>query len=313
MYNNYFGLKELPFSIAPDPHYLYLSEKHREALAHLIYGMGDQGGFVVLTGEVGTGKTTICRTVLEQLPDNANIAFIINPRQSVNQLLQSIFSELKIPYREGMTSKDMIDRLNGYLLGAHAEGKNTILIIDEAQNLSVDILEQLRLLTNLETSEKKLLQLIFLGQPELNDILARNDMRQLAQRVTARYHLSPLSKQETETYISHRLAVADCHSPLFERSAIKKIYKYTLGVPRLINILCDRCLLGVFSEGGQTVSGRVVKKASAEVIMPPKKMLKKWLLWSASALLLITVGLYGFSDNMAVVADSFTVNKGVKK
>lgn len=265
MYKDYFGLTELPFSIAPDPSYLYLSEKHREALAHLIYGVGDQGGFVVLTGEVGTGKTTICRSVLQQLPDNANIAFIINPRQSVNQLLQSIFSELSIPYREGMTSKAMIDRLNAYLLGAHAEGRNTILIIDEAQNLSVDILEQLRLLTNLETDEKKLLQLVLLGQPELCDLLARPDLRQLSQRVTARYHLAPLSKSEVAEYIQHRLSVARCHNEIFTPAAINRIYKLSGGVPRLINIICDRSLLGVFANNQSVVDVKIVNNSSKEL------------------------------------------------
>ena len=265
MYKDYFGLSDLPFSIAPDPNYLYLSEKHREALAHMIYGVGDQGGFVVLTGEVGTGKTTICRSVLQQLPDNANIAFVINPRQSINQLLQSVFSELSIPYREGMTSKDMMDRLNAYLLGAHADGRNTILIIDEAQNLSVDVLEQLRLLTNLETDEKKLLQLVLLGQPELNELLAKPELRQLTQRVTARYHLIPLSKKEVADYIDHRLSVAKCTSNVFTPAAMTSVYKFSGGVPRLINILCDRAMLGVYSQSGDFVHKAHISKAAKEI------------------------------------------------
>lgn len=298
MYKEYFGLSDLPFSIAPDPRYLYLSEKHREALAHLIYGVGDQGGFVVLTGEVGTGKTTICRTLLQQLPDNANIVFIINPRQSVNQLLQSIFSELSIPYRQGMTSKDMIDRFNAYLLGAHALGRNTILIIDEAQNLSVDILEQLRLLTNLETNEKKLLQLILLGQPELNELLARKDLRQLSQRVTARYHLPPLSKKEVAEYIQHRLAIAQCHNQLFTNSAIKKIFSLSNGIPRLINVLCDRAMLGVYANGSAVVDVVVVRRAAKEIFTEHNRPNNfSWvLLVSIVVAVLILVGVYMFKQ-----------------
>ncbi|WP_085759785.1 ExeA family protein [Oceanicoccus sagamiensis] len=265
MYQQYFGLSEAPFSIAPDPRYLFLSDKHREALAHLIYGVGDQGGFVVLTGEVGTGKTTICRCLLQQVPDNADIAFIINPRQSINQLLQSIFNDLHIDYDRGMTSKDLVDELNHYLLEAHADGRNTILIIDEAQNLSVDVLEQLRLLTNLETNEKKLLQLVLLGQPELNDMLAKSELRQLAQRVTARYHLSPLSKPEVIQYIEHRLSVAGCRSELFPSTAINKIYQLSKGVPRLINLICDRTLLGVYSTNNDQASAKIVANAAKEI------------------------------------------------
>ncbi len=265
MYQQYFGLSEAPFSIAPDPRYLYLSDKHREALAHLIYGVGDQGGFVLLTGEVGTGKTTICRCLLQQVPDDADIAFIINPRQSINQLLQSIFNDLGIDYDRGMTSKDLIDELNHYLLDAHANGRNTILIIDEAQNLSVDVLEQLRLLTNLETNEKKLLQLVLLGQPELNDLLAKSELRQLAQRVTARYHLSPLSKPEVTQYIEHRLSVAGCRTELFPAAAINKIFQLSKGVPRLINLICDRTLLGVYSTNNDQASAKIVANAAREI------------------------------------------------
>ena len=294
MYKDYFGLTDLPFSIAPDPNYLYLSDKHREALAHMIYGVGDQGGFVVLTGEVGTGKTTICRSVLQQLPDNANIAFVINPRQSTNQLLQSIFSELSIPYREGMTSKAMMDRLNAYLLGAHADGRNTILIIDEAQNLSVDVLEQLRLLTNLETDEKKLLQLVLLGQPELNDILAKPELRQLTQRVTARYHLTPLSKTEVADYIRHRLSVARCTTDVFSPSAISSVYKYSGGVPRLINVLCDRAMLGVYSHSGDYVHKAHIKTAANELFKEykPKHSLPIPIFAATIAAIILLAGTY---------------------
>ena len=292
MYQQYFGLSEAPFSIAPDPRYLYLSDKHREALAHLIYGVGDQGGFIVLTGEVGTGKTTICRCLLQQIPDNADIAFIINPKQSINQLLQSIFNDLNIDYEKGITSKDLIDKLNQYLLEAHAAGRNTILIIDEAQNLSVDVLEQLRLLTNLETNEKKLLQLVLLGQPELNGLLEKSELRQLAQRVTARFHLSPLSKNEVMDYIEHRLSVAGCRSELFSKSAITKIYRLTKGVPRLINLLCDRALLGVYATNSSQASPKVIANAAKEVF--PQRSgntLKPVWLAAGFAIVILLVGL----------------------
>lgn len=290
MYNEYFGLSEAPFSISPDPRYLFLSDKHREALAHLIYGVGDQGGFVLLTGEVGTGKTTICRCLLQQVPNNADIAFIINPKQSVNQLLQSIFKELQIALEKGATSKDLIDHLTQYLLAAHSRGRNTILIIDEAQHLTADVLEQLRLLTNLETNEKKLLQLVLLGQPELNEMLDRPELRQLAQRITARYHLSPLSRTEVTEYIEHRLSVAGCRSSLFHPAAIKRVYHYSKGVPRLINLLCDRSLLGAYATGSDEINAKIVNKAATEVLANPVKRTQwKPVWWALSAGLLVVI------------------------
>jgi general secretion pathway protein A len=266
MYSDYFGFSEAPFSIAPDPRYLFMSEKHREALAHLLYGVGDQGGFIVLTGEVGTGKTTICRCLLQQIPDNTDVAFIINPRQNTNQLLQSTFAELGLPFQKGANSKDLIDQFNHYLLQVHAKGRNTILIIDEAQNLPKDVLEQLRLLTNLETNEKKLLQLLLIGQPELNDLLNLPELRQLSQRVTARYHLNPLSRHEINQYIDHRLAVAGVRKPLFTKRAVQTIYKFSNGVPRLVNLISDRSLLGVYSENALQVTPKQVRKAVKEVL-----------------------------------------------
>ncbi len=278
MYQQYFGLAEDPFSIAPDPRYLFLSDKHREALAHLIYGVGNQGGFVVLTGEVGTGKTTICRCLLKQIPENADIAYIINPKQSINQLLQSICNDLGIYFEKGRTSKDLIDDLNKYLLEAHASGRNTILIIDEAQNLSVEILEQIRLLTNLETNEKKLLQLVLLGQPELNDLLASKELRQLAQRVTARFHLTPLSKSEVTQYIEHRLSVAGCRNELFRVAAINSVYKHSRGIPRVINQICDRALLGVYATNEDQVTRKIANKASKEIFAEPVN--RRFFSWS---------------------------------
>ncbi len=266
MYLDFFGLHEKPFSIAPDPRYLYMTDQHREALAHLLFGIGDEGGFVLLTGEIGTGKTTICRSLLTQLPDNVDIAFIINPRLGVNELLESICDELAIDFVEKSSVKVLIDKINTFLLETHAAGRNTILIIDEAQNLADEVLEQLRLLTNLETSEKKLLQLILLGQPELNVKLDQYHLRQLAQRVTARFHLQPLSYDETEAYIEHRLHVAGFRGELFSRVALKHIYQQSEGVPRLVNIICDRAMLGAYTQEQLYIEYPLVVAACDEVL-----------------------------------------------
>jgi general secretion pathway protein A len=266
MYKNYFGLKEDPFSIAPDPQFLYMSGRHREALAHLIYGMKANSGFVLLTGEVGTGKTTVCRCLLGQIPDDSEVAFILNPKLSVVELLATICDELGIDYPTGNRSvKIFIDQINLSLLAAYAHGKRTVLIIDEAQNLSIDVLEQIRLLTNLETDKRKLLQVIMLGQPELNRLLKRPELRQLSQRITARYHLEPLLKDEIEGYLTHRLAVAGVDRPLFPQKTMTKLYSLSGGVPRLINLLCDRALLGAYVKGENVVSPALLGEAAAEV------------------------------------------------
>lgn len=270
MYTQFFRLNQAPFSIAPDPRYLFMSERHREALAHLLYGVDSGGGFVLLTGEIGAGKTTVCRCFLEQIPANCNVAYIFNPKLTVNELLKSICDEFHIEFRhqgpDAATVKDYVDALNIYLLATHAGGKNNVLIIDEAQNLSADVLEQLRLLTNLETNERKLLQVILIGQPELRAMLARPEMEQLAQRVIARYHLDSLSVQETARYILHRLAVAGLvgKSP-FQQKSMQSIHQLAQGVPRRINLLCDRALLGAYAEGRQEVDRNIVKKAASEV------------------------------------------------
>ncbi len=266
MYKTHFGLSENPFSIAPDPRYLFMSERHREALAHLLYGIESNGGFVLLTGEVGTGKTTVCRCLLEQVPENVDIALILNPKLSVEELLATICDELHIRYPKGRTSiKGFIDRLNTRLLEAHARGRNTVLIVDEAQNLSTDVLEQLRLLTNLETNRHKLLQIILLGQPELREALARPELRQLAQRITARFHLEPLSRSEVAAYVKHRLSVAGLHERLFPDSAINRLYHISKGIPRRINVLCDRALLGAYAQNARRVDARTLEKAAEEV------------------------------------------------
>jgi len=281
MYAHHFGLTQDPFSIAPDPRYLFMSERHREALAHLLYGVaapgsamgGAGGGFVLLTGDIGTGKTTVCRCFLEQIPAGCHVAYIFNPKLTVTELLQSVCEEFHIPVPQAdagaATVKNHIDALNAFLLQSHAAGQSSVLIIDEAQNLSADVLEQLRLLTNLETSERKLLQIVLIGQPELRAMLARPELEQLAQRVIARFHLDALSEPETLQYIEHRLAVAG-HSgpPPFDAKALKRIHQLARGVPRRINLLAGRSLLGAWATGQHRATRAVVDKAAAEVFGP---------------------------------------------
>jgi general secretion pathway protein A len=276
MYAEFFGLKQEPFSIAPDPRYLFMSERHREALAHLLYGVDGGGGFVLLSGEIGAGKTTVCRCFLEQIPRRCNVAYIFNPKLTATELLKTVCDEFRIPYRHQGTSelgtvKDYLDPLNEFLLKTHAVGQNNVLIIDEAQALSVDVLEQLRLLTNLETNERKLLQIILIGQPELRDMLARPELEQLAQRVIARYHLGALSPAETRRYIRHRLAVAGLtRARPFNRKVMERIHALSRGVPRRINLLCDRALLGAYAEGKASVDLATVEKAAREVFVTPR-------------------------------------------
>lgn len=267
MYTHYFQLKQSPFSIAPDPRYLFMSERHREALAHLLYGVGSGGGFVLLTGEIGAGKTTVCRCFMEQIPENCQLAYIFNPKLSVEELLLSICEEFRIAVAPGVASvKGYVDAINAHLLASHAQGKNNVLIIDEAQNLSAAVLEQLRLLTNLETSERKLLQIILIGQPELRAMLARPELEQLAQRVIARYHLGSLTADETASYVRHRLAVAGSTAQTpFAPRLMATIHALSKGVPRRINLLCDRALLGAYVENQPQVTRQILRRAAEEV------------------------------------------------
>ena len=312
MYTSFFGLNEKPFSITPDPRYLFLSERHGEALAHLVYGVTESGGFIQLTGEVGTGKTTLVRTLLlNRMPDNADVAVVLNPQVSALEFLATICEELKVeippaPYG----SKVLIDLLNKQLLEAHAEGRRVILVVDEAQNLARDVLEQVRLLTNLETAKQKLLQIILIGQPELRELLARNDLRQLAQRITGRYHLEPLSREEAAQYVEHRLKVAGALGEVFDAGAKREIYKLSDGVPRLINVICDRALLGAYAQGTRRVSKSLVRRAAREISGETEApSLPGWLLPAGAAAIIaaLAVGAIGLVGPSAPDATSTAV------
>ncbi|MGH8201847.1 MAG: AAA family ATPase [Steroidobacteraceae bacterium] len=283
MYLAFFGLNEKPFSITPDPRYLFLSERHAEAMAHLLYGINEAGGFVQLTGEVGTGKTTIVRSLLAQAPKNAEIALILNPRMTAPEFLLTICEEVGIGVPDSATEslKDLVDILSQYLLRAYAGGRRVVLVVDEAQNLAPEVLEQVRLLTNLETNTQKLLQIILIGQPELRELLARNELRQLAQRITGRYHLSPLSGEETTAYIRHRMRVAGATADVFNRFALEEIYRLSGGVPRVINVICDRALLGGYSLDRHRITGPLVRNAASEVF--GKRFTPPWLPWAGTA------------------------------
>lgn len=298
MYKSWFELSESPFSISPNPAFLYMSRQHQEALAHLIYGMQNEGGIILLTGEVGTGKTTISRKLLEQLPDEVDLAWVINPKLSALELLATLCDELHIAYDEQQSSiKTFTDLISDHLLKAHAKGRNTVLMIDEAQNLMPDVLEQLRLLTNLETHERKLLQIILIGQPELQDILKRHDLRQFSQRITARFHLLSLNEKETEEYIQHRLQVAGSQRKLFARRSIRLIHRISEGIPRRINLICDRALLGAYAQSLSMVTPALVRTAVGETLGHEEPGFR-WSWWktgipiSAAALLML-----GFVSN----------------
>ncbi len=268
---------------------MYMSERHQEGLAHLLYGIQTGGGFVALTGEVGTGKTTLCRCLLQQLPDKIDIALILNPKLNALELLSSICDELGIDYDEQEQSlKNFIDKINEYLLNAYSKGRTTVLLIDEAQNLSLEVLEQIRLLTNLETSKAKLLQIVLVGQPELQQLLNRKELRQLNQRITARYHLLPLSLEETRAYIRHRLSVCKGNPNLFKDSAIRKIFQFSSGIPRVINVLCDRAMLGAYAMNARKITPTIVTHAAKETLGMRDR---NWAVMAITALLIIGGGI----------------------
>jgi general secretion pathway protein A len=297
MYTTYFGLREMPFSITPDPAYLYMSPRHQEALGHLLYGTGQYGGFVQLTGEVGTGKTTVVRALLAQKLDHVDVAVILNPRQNEQEFVASICDELHVKYpKKGATLKTLVDALNAHLLAAHAQGRRTVLIIDEAQNLQPEVLEQVRLLTNLETDKEKLLRIMLVGQPELAGLLGRPDLRQLAQRITARYHLTPLEPHEAGDYVGHRLRVAGGAVDVFTPAAIKAVHAQARGVPRLINVLCDRALLGAYATGNRTVTPEIVERAAREVSGLPERPAARRLPYADVALVaaIVAIGAWWF-------------------
>ncbi|HEV7612011.1 MAG TPA: AAA family ATPase [Steroidobacteraceae bacterium] len=284
MYLRFFGLNEKPFAITPDPRYLYLSERHAEALAHLLYGINESGGFIQLTGEVGTGKTTVVRTLLSRVPHHADVAVILNPRVTPVEFLLTICEELGLDIAEADRDsvKQMVDALNRRLMAAHAAGRRIIVIVDEAQNLSAEVLEQVRLLTNLETPTQKLLQIILIGQPELRELLDRTELRQLAQRITGRYHLEPLSREETRGYVRHRLRVAGAPEEIFTPSALTEVHRLAAGIPRVINVTCDRALLGAYTQETRKVTAALVRVAAGEVY--GRRFLPVWFGWLAGAL-----------------------------
>lgn len=290
MYALFFGLSEAPFSIAPDPRYLYMSKRHREAMAHLVYGINEGGGFVQLTGEVGSGKTTLCRCLLMQLPENVDVALILNPMVSEAELLATLCDEIGIEYPRDATPTSLLKVLNQHLLANYAEGRRTVLVIDEAQLLTRSVLEQVRILTNLETTRQKLLQVILIGQPELSEILGREDLKQLSQRITARYHLEPLKLNDTREYVKYRLAVAGCERRVFSSRALRRIYRDSAGVPRLINVICDRALLGAYTRNEKNVSGAVVRKAAREVLgeSSPRRRNGNW--WAPAIAVALVLG-----------------------
>ena len=269
MYLEYFGLEKLPFTISPDPDFLYPSKGHQEALAHLSYALTDQGGLICLTGEVGTGKTMLCRALMESVPEGDHIAYIFNPQLSPIELMQSLCDDLGISYDKTLSLKELYGVINDALVAFYAQHQRVICVIDEAQAMPPALLEQIRLLTNLETHREKLLTLVLVGQPELRDLLARHDLRQLNQRITARYHLDFLSREDTAAYLEHRLACAGSEHMLFDRDAVKIIWESSHGTPRLINSIADRALLGAYATESAVVGKEIARQAVIEVTGGP--------------------------------------------
>ncbi len=296
MYKDFFVLKEMPFSIAPDPRFLFMSENHCEAMAHMLYGMQGEGGIILLTGEVGTGKTTIVRSLIDLTPEYIDVAYVFNPRMSAEELLQTICEELHIKVdsrRPGI--KSFIDAINTRLLSAHAQGRRVILILDEAQNLDERVLEQLRLLTNLETNTRKLLQIFLVGQPELLEMLSRPELRQVSQRVVASYHLTHLTENEVISYVSHRLRVSGAPDFIFPEKLIKEVYRVSGGVPRIINLICDRAMLGAYVKQSEKITGAILRQAVEEVFVTNSSRRRSKVL--LSILLILAVILVYLFDN----------------
>lgn len=310
MYEAFFGLREKPFNLTPDPRFLFLSEKHKEAFAHLLYGIKNRGGFVMVTGEIGTGKTTICRTLLGKLEDDTEVAFIFNPCMSPEELLRTINEDFGIHSRAGSV-KGLIDELNTYLLDRKTRGKNCVIVIDEAQNLTPQVLEQIRLLSNLETEQEKLLQIVLIGQPELAEHLELHELRQLDQRITARYHLRELDRDETLQYIAYRLRVAGGRGRIrFTRGAVRAVYRYSGGVPRMINAICDRALLVGYTQESRDVTTAIVRRAAREVrgerLGKPAKRAWSKVLRPVAAMLLLALVLGGGYWSFPFVVQQWT-------
>lgn len=265
MYLDFYNLKEKPFNVTADPNFLYLSKKHREAISHMQYGIQERVGFLEITGEIGAGKTTVCKALLNQLDQHTKTAFILNGNLSEVQLLQAIIEDFGIQVKT-KNKITMLSELNKFLLEQLEHRNNAVLIIDEAQNLKPSLLEQVRLLSNLETEKEKLLQIILVGQPELREKLASRELKQLRQRIAIRYHIAPLSRREVDGYISHRLNVAGCNnSDIFHKDAIEEIFKFSSGIPRLINIACDKSLLAGYIADKKTIDSNMVKKCVKEI------------------------------------------------
>ncbi len=287
MYNNHFGFMEDPFGVTPDPKFLYMSRAHEDALAHIMYGINQRRGFIMLTGEVGSGKTTLIRHIFSTLDPSVRTAMILNPKTEPHELLKSINHDFGLGIRKSATQKSLIDDLNEFLLDCHANGGKAVLAIDEAQELSCDCLEFIRLLSNLETDTAKLLQVILIGQPELREIIGRHRLRQLNQRIAIRYHLGPLDRQETKHYLNHRLRMAGSLALSFPESGAKLIHKYSGGIPRLINLAADRTLLGVYNDGAITVRPRNVKRSIKELLQGNRARPSP--LWTAFVVLVLLV------------------------
>lgn len=297
MYKAFFSLTENPFSISPNPKYLYMSDRHTEALTHLVYGLRDGGGFVLLTGEVGTGKTTVSRCLRQQLPDDTDLAFILNPSLSTEELLASICDAFQLTYVQPATLKTLFDALHHFLLQNHQAGRRTLLVIDEAQHLMPDVLEQLRLLTNLETDDAKLLQIVLIGQPELQQLLRQPLLRQLAQRITARYHLLPLDLNDVDAYVRFRLQVAGCLQPIFTPSAIRALHRLSGGIPRVINLICERALLGAYAAGRERINEKLLAQAAYEATgVRDEGSTGAVLAFSLAGMLMLAAGWFGWQQ-----------------